>query len=445
MIPVPANRLIWTLLGVAAIAAVAGPIAGMAWVWVAALVLSLILALVDLGLSLKSSRMPQVRMADSARFSKDREGPISLTFAHEGGVPTTPIRFALGLPPVFASKFPELAVSLPADAKLARIDWLCTPKRRGRFRGVLACCEIGSVLGFWRLRSRRELGGELRVYPNLFAERRQLAAIFLSRGQFGAKVQRTVGRGREVEKLRDYLPGDGYDEIHWKATAKRGHPVTKVFQAERTQEIYVVIDASRLSARPVVHEGIEQTALERYLTAALVLLLAAESQGDRFGLLIFDDRVRTFLRAGSGDGHYAACREAVHAIQPSETTPDMAEIVRALRTRLTRRSLLFFLTDLTDPVLAEDFVRHAKMLARQHLVLVNQLRPPGVAPLFTGAEVSDVSEIRSRLAGHMRWQELAALGKKLKPEGVSTVLLEDDTMAAQLVSQYLKVKQRQLL
>ncbi len=444
MIPVPANRLIWSLLGVAAIAAVAGPIAGMGLVWVSALVLVLILALIDLGLSFQSRRMPQVRMPDSVRFSKDREGHIALTFAHDGAQ-VKPVRFALGLPTIFASKTPELQVNLPAGSKLARIDWACTPRRRGRFQGVLACCEIDSVLGLWRLRSRQELKGDLRVYPNLFSERRQLAAIFLSRGQFGAKVQRTVGRGRDFEKLRDYLPGDGFDEIHWKATAKRGRPITKVFQAERTQEIYVIIDASRLSARPVVHDGIEQTALERYLTAALVLLLAAESQGDRFGLMIFDDRVRTFLRAGSGDGHYAACREAVHALQPSETTPDMAEIVRALRTRVTRRSLLFFLTDLTDPVLAEDFVKHAKMLARQHLVLVNQLRPPGVALLFSGAEVRDASEIRARLAGHMRWQELAALGKKLKPEGVSTVLLEDETMAAQLVSQYLRVKQRQLL
>ena len=73
------------------------------------------------------------------------------------------------------------------------------------------------------------------------------------RGFMGVYVDVTqttasIGKGREFEKLREYIPGDSYDEIHWKATAKRGRPVTKVFQIERTQEVYVVIDASRLSA-----------------------------------------------------------------------------------------------------------------------------------------------------------------------------------------------------
>ena len=121
------------------------------------------------------------------------------------------------------------------------------------------------------------MDGELRVYPNLFSEKRPLAALYSAQMQQGALARRAVGRGREFEKLRDYLPGDGFDEIHWKATAKRGRPVTKVFQVERTQEIYVVLDSSRLSARSVVQSEIRQTALERAITAALVLLRAAES------------------------------------------------------------------------------------------------------------------------------------------------------------------------
>ena len=116
-----------------------------------------------------------------------------------------------------------------------------------------------------------------------------------------------------------------------------------MFQTERTQEIYVILDASRLSARPVVYGGVEQTVLERYVTAALVLLIAAERQGDKFGLVAYDDRVRVFVRAGSGAGHYAACREAVLALRPSEARrPDMAEIVRHLRAQIWRRALVFF-------------------------------------------------------------------------------------------------------
>src|SRR5204863_1117351 len=99
---------------------------------------------------------------------------------------------------------------------------------------------------------------EIRVYPNLLNERKNLAALFLHRGSFGMHAQRQIGKGRDFEKLREYIPGDSYDEVHWKATAKRGRPVTKIFQIERTQEVYVIIDASRLSARPTQVAGLPE-------------------------------------------------------------------------------------------------------------------------------------------------------------------------------------------
>jgi uncharacterized protein (DUF58 family) len=185
--------------------------------------------------------------------------------------------------------------------------------------------------------------------------------------------------------------------------------------------------------------------LERYVTSALVLLIAAERQGDKFGLVAHDDRVRICVRAGSGPRHYAACRDALLGLKPSEATPDMPEIVRQIRARFRQRALLFFLTDLSDPVLAEDFAQHARLLARQHLILVGQLPAPEVAPLFRGAEVTTADEVYQRLAGHARWAETRLLAQRLKPLGVTTVLLDNETMAAQLVAQYMAVKARQAL
>ncbi|AWI09971.1 DUF58 domain-containing protein [Ereboglobus luteus] len=443
----PSTRLLWLVFAVVLLAVPAGPMPGLMPVCFAALAIVVLLALLDLALSLRGVRMPGVSIPDVVRFSKDRPGVIPVSFSNETGR-AMELRFALGLPKVFAAKDNELWVRLPAGAKKSRaqIEWACTPSRRGRFaNAALACCEAGSRMGLWRLRARARLECELRVYPNLFSERRQLAAVFLDRGQFGAKLQRTVGRGREFEKMREYLPGDGFDEIHWKATAKRGHPVTKVFQAERTQEIYVVIDMSRLSGRLVTHEGVTQTVLERYLTSALVLFLAAQRQGDRFGVIAYDDRVRVSLRAGNGAAHYAACREALHTLQPGEVTPDMAEVARHIRLRQRQRALLFFLTDLSDPVLAEDFARHAPLLARQHLMLVSQLRGPGVEPLFANKGAEGRGDLYARLAGHMRWEEMQALIRTLKQNNITAAVLDDDAFVANLVTQYLQVKRRQLL
>lgn len=441
---VPSSRVIWLVLGVALLAAVAGPLPELSPLWALAGASLLLVLIADFGLALNRRAVPAVRCPEIVRLTKDREGLINLHLLNEEPRQRS-LLVGVALPGGLETKEVERTVTLPAGPGAFEVSWTCIPRRRGVFSGLLVCLETDSPLGFWMLRSRVPLACELRSYPNLFTERKTLAAIFLARSQFGQRLRTTVGRGREFEKLREYQSGDPFDEIHWKATAKRNAPVTKVFQSERTQEIYVVIDASRLSARAVSHEGRSVTTLERYITTALLLVLAASRQADRFGLVVFDDRIRAFVRAGQGPRHYAACRDALYALKPSASSPDMAEVTRHLRTCLRQRALLFVLSDLTDPVLAEDFVRQVGLLARQHLVMVNQLRPPGVAPLFTGAEISSDLEIYGKLAGHARWSESRSLAQRLRPLGVSVQLLENENMAEEVLSQYMRVKERQSL
>jgi uncharacterized protein (DUF58 family) len=195
----------------------------------------------------------------------------------------------------------------------------------------------------------------------------------------------------------------------------------------------------------VVHAGIEQSALERYVTSALLLLSAAQREGDHFGLVTFADRVRSFVRTSGGARHFAACRDTLLNLQPSEATPDIPEIVRFLRTHVRRRALIIILADVTDPVLADSFVKNSPLLARQHLVVLCQTRPDEVVPLYSGREAADIHEVYGRLAGHARWAETRSLSQRLRPLGIASVLVDNNAMAAQVIEQYLRVKRRQAL
>jgi len=254
-------------------------------------------------------------------------------------------------------------------------------------------------------------------------------------------AQRLLGHGREFEKLREYLPGDSYDEIHWKATAKRGRPVTKLYQVERTQEIYVALDASRLSRRAAG----AKPALERFINAALVLGLAAEKQGDLFGLIVFNDRVRRFVRAANGKAHFDTCRDALYTVAPEIVTPDFAELFTQVRLKLRRRALVLLLTDLSDPLLAERFRASVPLVARQHLIMVNMFPQPGAQPLFQQPDATATDDLYRRLGGQLVWQSLRELGRGLQHLGVTLTLVEQDRLCVELVSQYMRVKQRQAL
>ena len=278
----------------------------------------------------------------------------------------------------------------------------------------------------------------------------------MNRG-IGIHAQRQVGKGKEFEQLREYLPGDSYEDIHWKATARRGQPITKVYQLERTQQIYVVIDSSRLSARKSALPGSDTstaapgnfadsaTIVERFAAAALVLGLAAERQGDVFGLLTFDDRVRNFVKAKNGRAQFNVCRDALYTLRAQSVSPDFTEVFTFIASRIRRRALLIFLTNLDDPVMAEGFTSQIDIISRKHLVLVNMLKPVGAEPVFTNPNVNSVDEIYQKLGGHLVWRHLRDTEKFLHRHGIGFYLLQDENLCTNLVSQYLTVKKRQVL
>jgi uncharacterized protein (DUF58 family) len=444
----PRSRLIWwALLLLVPFATVAGLIAEAAPFAVLLIGVFVVVALLDAALAFRSVHGLKIKCADTVRLSKDRESEIELQCTNESPRNRL-LRMGVSLPREIESEQEELLVEVPGEGKLSRVLWKCTPRRRGNYPLSRCHVEGASPLGFWGARAILPLQTEVRVYPDLMKERKNVAALFLNRGMVGIHAQRQVGKGRDFEKLREYIPGDSFEDVHWKATAKRGKPITKIFQIERTQEVYVILDASRLTARQVSDPGdpkLSVSTLERYIHAALVLALAAERQGDLFGMLTFSDRIMNFVRARNGQAHYSLCRDSLYTLHPQIVTPDYDELFAFIRSNLRRRALLVILTALDDPVLAESFLRNAELVCRQHLLLVNMIQPAGVQPVFSNPNVVQLDDIYRQLGGHFQWQNLLELGKKLKNRGVQFTPVQNEKLTADVVSQYLNVKRRQLV
>jgi uncharacterized protein (DUF58 family) len=393
----------------------------------------------DFLLSRKRLRKLQVILPDLLRLVKDREAEFDVHLLREGDAPGD-VRVGLVIPPAIGAEEEAQTFLAPGSARF-RLPWHAHPVQRGSYNIAQALLETSSAAGLWSIRERKQVQSEIRVYPNLLADRKAAAALLLNRPQSGVHALRQVGKGREFEKLREYIPGDTYDDIHWRATARHGKPITKVYQVERTQEVYVVLDASRLSGRTAGFEPV----LEHYLSASLLLGLAVEKAGDLFGVIAFDDRVQRMIRAATGRTHFGACRDALYTLTTKRVAPDFRELSNFLRTRLRRRALLIVLTDLDDAVIAEEFERNVALVRRHHLVLANMLRPAGTAPLFSASDVQTTDDIFDRLGGHLRWRKLQETQRRLQTIGVPLALLHADRLASELVAQYRNVKRRQLL
>jgi uncharacterized protein (DUF58 family) len=429
---VPANRLLWSAaciaLPAASIAGFAPALAAPAWGIVGAWALA---AGADAWRGTRRLRSIRAIAPEQLRLTRNSATAVPLAIENANTSPI-PLRIAPEPPESVETTDPVVDVAVPAGS--SSIPWTCTANARGDHHLRELHLEAPSPLGLWNVRGHRALDCTLRVYPNL--RDRATAGLFLRTAEPGARLRRQRGKGKEFENLRHYLPGDSFEDVHWKATARRAFPMVKLYSIEHAQEVYAVIDASRLSARDAI--------LDRYVDAALHLALVAEKQRDRFGLVTFADRTHSFLRAHSGMDHFRLCREAIYRLQAERVSPDFREVFTTLQTNLRRRALLVFFTSLDDALLAESFERDIAMLARRHLVLVHVMPPPEARPVFAQTP-SDTEGAYAALAGQLTWNRLRKLQIALQNRGVRLSFVDSERIKMQVSTAYLEVKRRQAL
>jgi len=381
-----------------------------------------------------------ISLPELTRFSIFSENLLKFTISSELAGHNI-ITFKPLLPDELAPQNKHVLLEL-GDSDRTFFEWHCFPTKRGDFLIKTCFVEIKSIFGFWYIRKKITLENNcVRVYPDLQKERQNLAAFFLNRADAGLHLNRLLGQGKEFEKLREYIPGDSMDIISWKATAKRNKPISKVYQQEQTQEIYAVIDVSRLSGKIV--DG--KSALEYYLAASLVLGLVAEKQKDNFGIIAFDSRIIRFIKSKGGKQHYNACREAIYSLQPNDCSPDYNSLFSFIRSNIRKRVFLSFLIDLDDAALAESFIEDVHLVSHKHVCVINSLRHTDINPLFEGEQIDSVNEIYSKLAGHIKWAELMSVRNALYRWGINFTLTEFNSFSTEIISQYLNLKRRQQL
>jgi uncharacterized protein (DUF58 family) len=446
----PRLRLVLTMLFVTVpLATVAGLNEGLLPISLLLIGVPIVVGLFDLAVSIARYRTLEFSFPEVIRGIVSESAQLEIRGKHNARKNAV-VRLGVVFPDGLEPEREQERIPLNKTAREVVVRLPFVGRSRGTYRIQDLYFEWNSPLKFWVHRERRAIQCEVRIYPNLRFEGKQVAR-FLTRGATGLHARPQVGRGREFEHLREYEQGDSFDEIHWKATAKRRFPVTKIFQLERSQEIYVAVDTSRLSARPLPEPFSAgrtrkmTTHLDRAICAALLLCVAAQRQGDRFGFICFSDRVNHLFKARSGPSHFNTCRELTLSLYPQSVSPDFSEIVATVKNRVKRRSLIVFLTSLDDPVMAEDFVATVGLLSKQHLVLAIMIASNQLQPLFSGDVVDNVDDVYLKLSGHLRWARLQNLQRVLARKAVQFNVVPNHRAGIDLVSHYMNLKRRQVL
>ena len=313
----------------------------------------------------------------------------------------------------------------------------------GRVRGEAALGDVA-------LRARTPIGLVARtlhyhpddrivVAPSLAGVRRfRWLAVHQRLAAAGVRDARRRGEGRSFARLRDYVPGDDPRHIDWKATARRGHTITREFTIEQSQTVYVLVDAGR----SMTQFAGEFPRFEYALSAALVLADVAASAGDRVGAMVFDDRIRALVPAQRGAAALQAMRSALVPVQPSLAEPDYAAAFRVLAQRQRKRALVVLITDVLEPRAARALLAHLTRGASRHLALVVALRNEALLAASTVPARGGAEAVYESAAAAELLADRATALQRMRDAGVVVLDVAPDAMAAAVVSQYLELKAR---
>jgi uncharacterized protein (DUF58 family) len=316
--------------------------------------------------------------------------------------------------------------------------------------------ERRSPLLLWRLRQWFDLPEPLRVEANLRPGRREILRSPVYRALVASRQTPWAGHGREFERLREYQPGDNYSEIAWKYTARRGAPVTRLFQWEQKQEIYFVVDQSRasglaLDASPTAGSESPQGQAPRRLLdlaveTALVGATVALELGDEFGLVTYADEPKSWLRAGSGQFQFRQFQKHLLDVEPLPTTADYEALFAEIQVRLRRRAYLLVLADLTERSVADSLRRGVGQVRSSHALLMTSILPKHARPAFSPREELLTDEdVYSALAGEKETQRLGALARQMRHLDVQLRYIPAEMFLRTAVEGYLESKRGQRL
>ncbi len=336
--------------------------------------------------------------------------------------------------------------------------WPWTPQvallRRGSWPVPRVGIEWRSRFGIWRLRQWFDSSAMLRIDADLRPGRRGILRSPVYRGLVAARQAPWTGHGREFERLREYQAGDNYAEIAWKSTARRGAPVTRLFQWEQKQEVYFVVDQSRASAS-LIDAALETDAnipqaraprrlLDLAVETALVGATVALELGDEFGLVTFAEEPKTWLRAGSGQFQFRQFRDRLLNLEPLPTTADYEALFSKIRLQLRRRAYLVLLADLAERSLSDSMRRGVALLRTSHVVLMTAVLPAHARPAFSpGEQPRTEQDVYAALAGEKENQRLLALARQLRQLGAELRFVSPENFLRTAVEGYLVSKREQ--
>ena len=278
----------------------------------------------------------------------------------------------------------------------------------------------------------------VKVYPSYVQMRRyQLLAVSNRLQEAGVKKIRKIGQSMEFEQIKEYVRGDDYRTINWKATARKDGMMVNNYTDERSQQIYCLINKGRVMKMPFGG----MTLLDYAINASLVLSNVALVKQDKAGIITFEKNLDTFLLADKKPTQMNLVLETLYRQKTDFLESDFEKLFSVIRNRVTNRSLLILFTNFESLESLEREMPALKKIAHYHLLLVVFFENTELKSVIE-QNASSLEDIYIKTIAEKFAYEKRLMVKELHKNGIPSILTTPENLTVNTINKYLELKTR---
>lgn len=322
------------------------------------------------------------------------------------------------------------------------LDYELLPKERGAYHFHNTNVFAKSFLGLVERRFVSKNIAVVEVLPSVLQMKKyELLSMSKTSTLNGVKKIRRIGHSYEFEQIRDYVKGDDYRSINWRATGRRNQLMVNQYQDERSQQVFAVIDKGRSMRMPFNN----MTLMDYAINTSLVIANAALQKYDRAGLLTFSDKIGSAIQADNRPGQLHRIMQALAAEQERPVEANYEALFAATLRFVRRRSLLFLYTNFESYYAMERVLPILRRISRQHLLVVVFFENSEISDWVETSEPSDLRGIYHQTVARQLLSEKSRIVQELKNYGIQSILTRPEDLSINSVNKYLELKARGLL
>lgn len=315
------------------------------------------------------------------------------------------------------------------------------PVKRGEYQFGALNIYVSVLLNIVARRFRFEQNKTAAVYPSYIQMKKyQLMAVSDRLVEVGVKKIRRIGRSLEFEQIKEYVNGDDYRTINWKATARKKQLMVNHYVDEKSQQVYSIIDMGRTMKMPF-----DKMSLVDYaINASLVISNIALLKQDKVGIVAFNNKVTSVLPAERNSLQMKKIVELLYSQQTDFLESDYEKLSAVVKSKIKQRSLLLFYTNFESANSLKRQLKYFKSLASSHLVIIIFFKNTGLDKILN-SKPNSLEEIYHKTIAEKFSFEKKVIQKELSMMGIQSILTSPQDLSVNTINKYLELKARGMI